>query len=472
MAIEFNVSAMDRFRNADLGNNEEMMARIGPGGDVERAGIYGGRISAIGRGDDVKRANNRVRTELLKTLGNLFGLSGMTQSNGKVTFSQAFMDELERLLGRDFKRWDFEIKNGEVSSGKPLTLRRINAIFDKAEIAAAEARRTGGIKGAPAQPKELYANYFAKLEEVKTDLGLAGLTPAQRRAKLEENPSLKIFVRIEKSLDYLMNELDVEREPGEDDTSALRSTHLYDNHVNLYDEDPETFDGGPRFEFKDPATGKYYSLSNSDDLNNLNQQIWRRCGGTLIHTERVLIDLRFGTSIEPLKKYIVNTIKMFVMKGIDTYLEAKRQHKLDLYMEHIKKPGACMEDQGSKFQEFEDKHLVEAQPLDKKEIERLERIANQSVESEGPQKADKLICDTLADLPIFEEKDEWDEELATALKEKLVGKTCQMMTSEKTPHGTKFRPAENINGEPVVKKLTAEDIDILGPACFDSINGL
>ena len=52
-----------------------------------------------------------MRTELLKSLGQAFGLKGMTEENGKVKFSQEFMNKLESLLGPNvFKKSDFGVK--------------------------------------------------------------------------------------------------------------------------------------------------------------------------------------------------------------------------------------------------------------------------------------------------------------------------------------------------------------------------
>ena len=162
---------------------------------------------------------------------------------------------------------------------------------------------------------------------------------------------------------------------------------------------------------------------------------------------------------------------MFVMRGLDTYFEAKKQGKVDLYMQHIKEPGTCMEDLGMKFQLFEEKNLIDAKPMDKEEAAELKRIAEEPTESELPRRADQIICDTLTTLHGYEEKDEWDDDLATALKAKLIGKSCQMIELEKAGNGTKFKPIVK-QGKPVIKQLTAKDLDILGPACFKNLNGL
>lgn len=98
---------------------------------------YTGPLSALKRTTEVKSENNAARTELLCTLGEAFGLTDeiKTNNDGKTTFSETFMDQLEKALGKDFKRADFGINaNGEVASGKPLTQRRIAAIIDKVDI--------------------------------------------------------------------------------------------------------------------------------------------------------------------------------------------------------------------------------------------------------------------------------------------------------------------------------------------------
>ncbi len=86
------------------------------------------------RSSATKAANNEVRTAFLRSLGEAFGIEGATVGeDGKTRFSQGFMDQLEKLLGRDFKRADFGVgADGVVSSGKPLTERRVSAIVTRA----------------------------------------------------------------------------------------------------------------------------------------------------------------------------------------------------------------------------------------------------------------------------------------------------------------------------------------------------
>ena len=123
MTDYFDPGALKRFENVNFGN-ENTIANL-EGSGLKASGTWS-RFSAIGRQDPEKAENNKARTELLKSLGNAFGLQGMSEKNGKVTFTKGFMDSLEKILGRDvFKRSDFGISGagGEVSSGRPLTQR-------------------------------------------------------------------------------------------------------------------------------------------------------------------------------------------------------------------------------------------------------------------------------------------------------------------------------------------------------------
>ena len=118
--------------------NENTIVNVGDGGGLvaNRKTFSSVNIFRWMRSSETKAANNEVRTALLRSLGEAFGLEGMTVGNdGKTRFSQAFMDQLEKLLGADFKRADFGVgRDGVVSSGKPLTERRISAIVVRALV--------------------------------------------------------------------------------------------------------------------------------------------------------------------------------------------------------------------------------------------------------------------------------------------------------------------------------------------------
>ena len=145
MAIQFNLNALSAFSNVNFGDDDAIANLGGENGNIVKKNTYYGRVGKIFRLDAAKAANNAVRTELLKALGQAFNLQGVSEQDGKTTFTGAFMDRLSELLGPAFKRGDFGIDaNGEVKSGKPLTQRRIAAICREA-LAKAETPYDGKV---------------------------------------------------------------------------------------------------------------------------------------------------------------------------------------------------------------------------------------------------------------------------------------------------------------------------------------
>ena len=70
---------------------------IDPSGGEQAEGAK--RLSSRPRLTLASAENNEARTELLKNLGKQLGLSGVTEHDGKVSFSSDFMDKLELLIG-------------------------------------------------------------------------------------------------------------------------------------------------------------------------------------------------------------------------------------------------------------------------------------------------------------------------------------------------------------------------------------
>ena len=239
---------------------------------IKKVGEYGGAFSALSRTSIEKAANNEMRTELLKSLANAFNMQVVTDNDGKARFDRAFLRNLERKIGAEFKRDDFKLDaDGYVCSGRPLTARRIKAIISKVTLAAlnpgskdssispgraaamksssemdaesevggspatsvksgksgktdksvgagetASAGKSGPVKTQFGLRKEIYNPYFDKLDVIK--------------GKIRKAPEhvQKFYARIGTSLDYLANQLDTERlEEGADDSSALRNTMEY-----------------------------------------------------------------------------------------------------------------------------------------------------------------------------------------------------------------------------------------------------
>ena len=157
---------------------------IDPSGGEQAEGAK--RLSSRPRLTLASAENNETRTELLKNLGKQLGLSGVTEHDGKVSFSSDFMDKLELLIGKDvLNRESFGIdsENGVVNSGKPLKKRHLQAILDKANLYTDDFA-TSGI-------------YREKLALIKA--GLSGEDAALIDKAIAE------FVNAEKCLEFIKN---------------------------------------------------------------------------------------------------------------------------------------------------------------------------------------------------------------------------------------------------------------------------
>ena len=99
MAIKFNPAALDMFRNAQLANENSVANLDGKGGLRANGTFHGGNIfRTIGRSGDERRANNEVRTELLKSLGQAFNLSGVNRPQTQDEFMKGNFGFAGKLL--------------------------------------------------------------------------------------------------------------------------------------------------------------------------------------------------------------------------------------------------------------------------------------------------------------------------------------------------------------------------------------
>ena len=416
MTDYFDPGALKRFENVNFGN-ENTIANL-EGSGLKASGTWS-RFSAIGRQDPEKAENNKARTELLKSLGNAFGLQGMSEKNGKVTFTKGFMDSLEKILGRDvFKRSDFGISGagGEVSSGRPLTQRRINAIMT-------QAVRHGVIFGkhmGEFDPKV----YRQKLAFIKNDIATQGRKfEASTIAKVN-----KTFDYVEKCLDFIENE----------------SGFLEDNDM------PHLFDGCKFLMLPEKTTSngeKYRTQVGLTGKDAVNEYIQQKTGGLYLHLEELP---RFSEmkSIEPLRKYVLFMLQSYVRLSADLYTDSLQKGTLGEYYSHLNHPGLCLDDRVNQLTVMETRTAShdESISLDKCIGKEIGIIA----ENGDP-------ADTWADV-------------AAKVKEKLVGTKRPIMNAVKTAGGWQFDPVLE-NGKPLVRPVTAADIDRIGPACMDIING-
>ena len=412
--MQFNITALDGFRKANL-QGEKAIANVGENNTITQKNSYYGGIGRIFRKSATEAANNAARTELLKSLGNAFGLEGISENkNGVTTFSKGFMTRLEQLLGKDFKRGDFEIgPDGTVSSGKPLTQRRIAAIINRAEIAA-------GIKfDAKA--------YKAKLAQVNAEV--AKLPDGYQKDKLTS-----YFAHVAKCIDFLDKDLDKMIIKNEDWRPGFE------------DDIPLCF-------FKNPKTGKMSDMMVRAPLvNYLSENIG------LFHFEQYKNIPQKLNSPEDLKAnmdYVRNTTKLYVQEAIDLFLDAKGAGKLPELIKLIcKEPGACMDAKASQPGAFRVDLGLLAPDVNMDEID--------LVADHGPDtKLDKCIYEEIRVANAQTKGAKGWADLAKAVKKELVGQIRPIMTLDET---NKIVPLMK-DGQQVVRAVTAADIDKIGPVC-------
>lgn len=458
--MAMNLSALNMFRSA-VNWTDEGVANLDNRYAVLKDHEYGGMLSAIGRSDNEKKANNRVRAELLRSLGIAFKLKGVREdSSGELRFTTAFMDRLGQLLGRDLKRDDFGVKSdGRVASGCPLTARRIKAILAKAEaVAAREAATTGEavrtfLPNGGVRKEGVYGPYAEKLAAIQQET-----MQADRRVRV-------FFNYVGVMLDYIYNELDIEREnPDDPDPSALR----YDQSVAHEFESGNVDDMLPGiFEYYDAKEDKFKPFGKGQ---NFEFYLFRRLGGNVLHPDRCSFVAGQSHSIEPLKQYIVNTVRFLVTKAIDNYFAAKEAGKLDLYFEFLNDPGACIEDQCLHLTEFEEENLVEGDYLSEKEKTDLRLVAAGRPLDLPPSAVDLFSNDVFIEIEgedWFDPAKGWTQEVSDAAKAALRGKKCIMQDFDADHElGQKVPELKDVDKLPVVEELDDKLIDEIGPKVF------
>ena len=430
MPIEFNAAALNAFRNAQF-QNENTVTNL-DGKELKASGTFhGGNIfRTIGRSGDEKRANNEIRTELLRALGQAFGIDGMEEKNGKVTFSKDFMVRLKEILGDDvLKSGDFQLNgDGAVTSGRPLTQRRITAIMNKAAIVG---RGEFNVK-----------DYEAKLTAIKKDLAMLNTDSGFNTAFVD------YFKFVEQSLNFLKN--DIDNLVIENEVWAVNDLLEGDN-TNV-----------PRYLINqtDPKTGKKIPLMNRGDLRDF---LGTNMVKGLFHTEQYPnIPARIDTpeAKKALMDYIRTTTETFVQGAIDLYLDAKEAGMVpQLITQWNEAPAACMDAKAEEPNKLrEELGLLTDAQLDVKfatthtNTTKLDDCLYQEINvAKEKRKVRKMP-----------EAKGWND-IAAAVKKTLVGEKRPIVTLDE--NGGLVPLMEN--GQQVVREVTAEDIDKIGPACCD-----
>ena len=428
MGITFDSSKIAMFRDTQFASANSI-ANLDEGGGLKADGKYRGVLGALFRSSAAQDRNNAVRTALLKSLGQAFGLDGITEQDGKVSFSKDFMDKLEGILGSDvLKRDDFKIAaDGTVRSGRPLTSRRISAIMTKATVMG---RGEFDAK-----------DYSAKLGAIKEDIRIMNANSAR-------NERLGFyFEHVGLCLEFL-----------EKDFEGL----IVENNEWIGNElSDKSNEGVARYVIKDPKAGpRDYKGIPMPTKGTLAKWIGESSSfNGLFHVElykNIPREIKTEEDLNILKGYIRTTITLYVQSAIDLYLDAKEAGKLDQFIDAIyTDAGACMDAKASRPGEIRKSIGL---------FTEAEKAVEDVAEHDKGTNLDKCIYEEMrvANSKIPGGASGW-EELAGAVKKALVGQVRPIMTLNKMGM---IEPLVE-NGKQVVRAITEEDIDRLGPTCAD-----
>ncbi len=442
--------SLNNFNNIHF-KNADTIVNVRNNGEIKSNGKLGGMFRFM-RSSEAKAQNNEARTALLKSLADSFGLKYQDKGNGKVSFSNDLLNKLEKLIGPEFKKGNFALNSkGEVSSGKPLTQRRVSAIMKNAKVFESTGFNV-----------EVYRS---KLNAIKKDLGLGDLSNLSNKqlndlamSKGDNSNLYRMFISIEKSLNFLEKELN----------DCVKLNYNYEAEIDIGDIDPdEKLPFSQMFEYKDPKTGNYKPLA---DLNDWNATVLMpKVNGNLIHVENAKMYNSEGLgTVDGLKKYIKDTIQMYVKSGIDSFIESKAHNKMEALKNHcIEDGGACMEDQGKKFYKYMQDNF-EAK-VDKKLESELEAAILGSNKPEVLEPIQKQMEKELV-IIFTANPDESKENCLKVLEEKFIGKSVPMVKAGEKKNGMTELEFEMKDGNFVVKNLTKEDVDMIGTIVYNNID--
>ncbi|MCR5537254.1 MAG: hypothetical protein K6F05_07590 [Succinivibrio sp.] len=479
MSDVFNEEALSKFQQFNTGN-ENSIANLGQDGLISKDEYSSANIFRWMRGSKTREANNAVRTELLKNLGEALGLSEYVKTNkeGKTCFTKEFITKLSDLTGDALKLKDFDINEntGLVSSGKPLTQRRITAILNT----VANYKDNLKIANQAFDVK----TYKSKLNFVLSDLNSLSTQKILKDLDLYEGEINEIkhcFKGVECIIKFL--------EKGVNNFVRNNPDYIYSKDV--YDIDENI----PKYQIFDDKKNDFVPLKTTEEIKN---KLFPKLGSLLLHTENsefAPLGMNYhaenyekfegkkpenltakerkalkNDDIKPMHEYIELYTKNFAKSVLDLYVDCKRQGKLKELFRLLASPGACIEGRTEYMDNFRMKHLSKLNSSDKDAIEG--KTTKEEVEFAAKTAADANIGDNLSALiekklddPNLKEDATWQDVREDFIKE-LVGKTRKMVTITKDG----FTPVMQDN-EQVERPVTVEDIDNLGKQIWDSLNG-
>ena len=441
--MTFDASRISTFSGAQFASANSI-AKLDTDGDIKSGGTYHGAMSAIFRTSAAKESNNAVRTELLKSLGQAFGLSGMSEADGKVSFSKDFMDQLESILGKDvFKRDDFKIgADGTVTSGRPLTSRRISAIVTKAEEVGATrclVRVGGGEYDATAYEADFKTIQQAIARRKDTTETLSLFSDEKEPVTYVPYPRLtEYYKHVGKCMEFLNKDFEGLISENEEWVSNERSGKSNEGVARYVITDPKTQARIPMHSAGDLV--HYFSFTNPIGLfePSLYPNIPR--GG-----------IKTPEALGALKDYVRSTLKTYVQSSIDLYFDANEAGKLDDFVEEINSAHLACMDNRTEF-------TIATRAKLGLFVDAVPEVADHDVKTNLDQCVYQEIGLASKKIPNARV---WND-IAGEVKQALVGKVRPIGTVDESG---RFEPLME-GGKPVVRAITEEDVDRIGPICM------
>ena len=443
MAIQFNSAALNVFRNTGLVGDNTIANLNGENG-FKSGGTWSKSIKILGRSGNERTANNAVRTKLLEALGRAFGLERdmTTGEDGMVRFSKAFMDRLEGLLGASaFKRSDFGIdETGLVASGKPLTKRRIDSILAKADFRASLDKGTG----------YEYGTYKKKCEFILDKIKNTKVSLAKVAVK---DSAILLYERLDRIMDFLNTEMDdliVENE----NYNGLIGEPRYLINTNLKGK---------------PGTKPLTHIQDAVDYINRRVSAILHISENILSKDDLATDPETGLKLDharledledparQIKDYIQRVFENYITFSIDLFFASENagEATLDKFLTAINKAAICVEGKINDFATF-----------------KVENIKDEAAKAThgNDQPLHECIGIEIGDIMNkHPEVDSW-EKCAGLVKDNLIKSKRPISIAEKVGNQWKFRTLKDEKGQPIMREITEEDIDALGPAVWEDCN--
>ena len=155
-------------------------------------------------------------------------------------------------------------------------------------------------------------------------------------------------------------------------------------------------------------------------------------------------------------------MQTYVTMAVDLFIACEKRERLDEFFDVIARPAVCTEAKVRALSEFK----LEVIPLDDADG----NIADHDTHTPLNHCISLEIDAIIKKHPELVESDSFAD-FADEVKANLVGKVRPIEESYVTASGTKFKPLLDGDGKPVIREITAEDIDRIGQPCMDAING-